>query len=74
MPKSINGWVPMVAPVGGAILRVDGVLVAQVTPLIGRYYYEIVGLSPMKTGWADTRTAAMRAVRKAIREANPDAD
>ena len=73
MPKPINGWVPMVAPEGGAILRIDGVLVAQITPLLGRYYCEIVGLKPMKAGWADTRTAAMRAVRKAIRETDRDA-
>ena len=73
MPKPINGWVPMAALKGGAILRIDGVLVAQVTPVAGRYYYEIPGLKPMQAGWADTRAAAMRAVRKAMREANPDA-
>jgi hypothetical protein len=45
----------------------DGVVVAQVSQLIGRYYYEVPGVPLMKTGWADTRHAAQLAVWRELR-------
>jgi len=47
-------------------LRIGGAFVARVYPASDRgYHYEI---PDMTTGWASSRYAAQRAVRKALRE------
>jgi hypothetical protein len=46
-----------------------GKQIANVARVGGRYYYEATVVDmPMRTGWADSRYAAQRAARRAIRE------
>jgi uncharacterized membrane protein len=52
-----------------------GKQIANVARVNGRYYYEVTVVgAPTITGWADSRYAAQRAVRRALKDAEAIAE